>query len=263
MSRPRLLTSLALALTLSACSDGSGPSDGNASVAFYIGTGTGAALSASSASTSLQAVETIDLGPNTIVINEVQLVLRKLALQRQVGQDDCDDDEEEGAESPAEDAEDDSEPCSVLKMGPILVDLPLDGSTVRAFTIEAEPGTFRRMMFQLHKPSDDEGDAAFLVDHPEFAAASLRVAGTFDGEPFAYTTDLTVVQHLILDPPLEIAAVGPTELTLNVDISTWFNNAAGTGLIDPAAAAGSGQLNSRIRQNIRNSFRGRKGHDPD
>ncbi|MCL4864864.1 MAG: hypothetical protein KJZ47_03150 [Gemmatimonadales bacterium] len=263
MSRLRPLAGLALALTLSACSDGSGPSDGNASVAFYIGTGTGAALSASSAITSVQAVETIDLGPNTIVIDEVQLVLRKLALQRQVGEDNCDDETEEATESSAEDAADDGQSCSVLKMGPILVDLPLDGSTVRAFTIDAEPGTFRRMMFQLHKPSDDEGDAAFLVDHPEFAGASLRVAGTFDGEAFEYTTDLTVVQHLNLDPPLEIAAAGQTELTLNVDISTWFRNAAGTGLIDPAAAAGSGQLESRIRQNIRNSFRGRRGHDPD
>ena len=252
------LAALALAVALTACSNGNDPSANNATVDLFVGVASGGASASGMAAP--QAAETIELGGNTLVFGEVELVLRKVALQQQPGTDDCEDDVEEADESAGDDEADDDDACSVLKMGPVLVSLPLDGSTSRLFTIDAEPGTFRRLMFQLHKPSDDGDDAAFLALHPEFAGASVRVVGTFNGLPFVYTTDLTVVQHTTLSPPLVIDVAGTTDLTLEVDLSGWFTNQAGTALIDPATVAGSGQLDAQIRQNIRNSFRGRRGH---
>lgn len=221
-------------IALSACSDGTGPDDGAVPVTLTIGAGTGSAVAA-----PLAAAE-ITLGGNTIQIDDVQLVLRKIALHRQADGEDCD----EAGETT----------CQVLWLGPMLVDLALDGSTSHAFTVDAAPGTFRRMLFQLHKPAG-QADLAFVALHPEMAGASVRVVGTFDGEPFEYTTDLTVVQHTGLEPALDVADGVPTELTLWVDVATWFANQGGTGLINPGALGIGGQLDAQIRQNIRQSFR--------
>lgn len=254
------MAGLVLAFALTACSDGSGPSSNEASVDLFVGV-EGAAGSAPAAGP--QAAQTIELGGSTMVITEVELVLRKLALQRQATGDACTDESEEADETTAEDQADDDDDCSVLRMGPILVSLPLDGTTDRLFTVEAEAGTYSRLMFQLHKPSNATGDAAFLVLHPAFAAASVRVVGTFNAVPFEFLTDLTVVEHTALNPPLVLDADGTTDLTLRVDLATWFQNQAGTGLIDPATILGSGQLDAVVRQNIRSSFRSHRGQADD
>jgi hypothetical protein len=234
MTPRNAVAGLLAAVALSACSDGTGPGDGSVPVTLAIGAGTGSA-----AAVPLAASE-ITLGENTLQIDEVRLVLRKIALHRQADGEDCD----EAGEAA----------CDVLWLGPMLVNLALDGSTSHAFTVDAAPGTFRRMLFQLHKPAG-QADLAFVALNPGMAGVSVRVTGTFDGEPFAYTTDLTVVQHTALEPPLDVADGVPTELTLWVDVATWFTNQAGTGLINPGDLGVGGQLDARIRQNIRQSFR--------
>lgn len=260
MIRGPIAASLVLALALTACSDGSGPSGNDASVDLFVGVENGGANAPGDGAVGPHAAQTIELGGSTMVITEVELVLRKLALQRQSSGDVCDDESEEAEESENDDEADEEEDCSVLRMGPLLVNLPLDGTTDRLFTVDAEAGTFRRMMFQLHKPSNSGTDAAFLVLHPEFANASVRVAGTYNAVPFQFFTNLTVVQHTVLDPPLVLIGDGSTDLTLRVDISGWFHNQAGTGLIDPATIQGSGQLDAQVRQNIRTSFRTHQGN---
>jgi hypothetical protein len=255
MSFRSLWPALSLSLLVAACSDGSGPSEGDATVRLHVVAGASAVTTSPAAGSGPQAATTIDLGGHSLVIDEVQLVLRKVTLHRQGGTDDCTDLTEEDEETPAGDANDNDESCSLLKLGPVLVTLPLDGTSAPLFSIDAEPGTFQRMMFQLHKPSNANGDAALLIDHHEFAGSSVLVGGTFDGVPFSYATDLTVVEHLTLSPPLVVVAEGTSDLTLEIDVSTWFIDQAGTGLIDPAAALGPGQLDARIRQNMRASFR--------
>ena len=234
MTSRNAMAGLLAALALSACSDGAGPVDGSVPVTLAIGAGTG------SAAAGPLSAAVITLGENTIQVDEVRLVLRKIALHRQADGEDC--------------AEAGEASCDVLWLGPMLVDLALDGSTSHAFTVDAAPGTFRRMLFQLHKPTG-QADLAFVALNPGMAGVSVRVTGTFDGEPFAYTTDLTVVQHTALEPPLEVADGVPTELTLWVDVTSWFANQAGIGLINPGDLGVGGQLDARIRQNIRESFR--------
>ncbi|HUG27088.1 MAG TPA: hypothetical protein VMK53_02235 [Gemmatimonadales bacterium] len=234
MTPRNAMAGLFAAVALSACADGTGPGDDSVPVSLSIGAGAGRAAGA-----PLAAAE-ITLGGNTIQIDDVRLVLRKIALHRQADGVDCD---EAGEAS-----------CDVLWLGPILVDLALDGSTSHAFTADAAPGTFRRMLFQIHKPAG-QADLAFVALNPGMAGVSVRVSGTFDGEPFGYTTDLTVVQHTALEPPLEVAEGVPTALTLWVDVESWFHNQAGTGLINPGDLGVGGQLDARIRQNIRESFR--------
>jgi hypothetical protein len=254
--RAPVRSTLALVTALGACSDGNGPSGTDATVDLHIGV----AGAAAAGSGGPLAAETIELGGNTLVLTEVQLVLRKVAMQRLAAGDACDDETEEAEESETENEADDDSSCSVLKLGPMLVSLPLDGSTTRLFAIDAEPGTFRRLMFQLHKPSNAGGDAAFLALNPAFDGVSVRVLGTFDGVPFEYLTDVTVVEHADLDPPLEVVLGATSDLTLEVDLSGWFKDQVGTTLIDPATIGASVQLDAQIRQNIRTSFRSHPGH---
>lgn len=195
----------------------------------------------------LAAAETIEAGGHTLVINSAQLVLRKLALKRVEDDVECPDEDSEGS------GDDD---CEILRLGPILVDLPLDGEIERVLSVAVEPGSYRRMGFQLHKPSDDADDAAFLAANPTFEGISIRIEGTFDDLPFTWENDVTATQHSFFSPPLEVMASEDemSELTIRVDVAKWFRDQSGTGLIDPAAAT-EGALESRVRQSIRESFR--------
>jgi hypothetical protein len=57
-----------------------------------------------------------------------------------------------------------------------------------------------------------------------------------------------------LVPPVTVGAAGTADLTLLVDISTWFNS-AGSALIDPATANVGGVNELLVRGNIRTSFK--------
>jgi len=109
----------------------------------------------------------------------------------------------------------------------------------------------------LHKPEDnglDPADAAFLAAHPDFAAISIRATGTWNGSPFTFTSDLNADQEMQLDPPLVVTAAGANvDVTLKVDVATWFADGSG-GLVDPATAGKGGQNENLVRDNIERSF---------
>lgn len=231
-SRSRLAGLVAGLVVLAGCSDSTGPEAGTAPVSLSIQMAAGPAAA--------PMATDITLGDNTITVDEVQLVLRKIALHPEVEEDAC--------------TEEDDSACQVLWLGPVLVDLAVDGSTEHLFTVDAPAGSYRRMLFQLHKPTGSN-DATFLADNPGMAGVSVRVVGTFDGGPFEYTADLTVVQHAALEPPIVVTEGVPVDLLLEVDVAGWFIDQAGTGLINPGELGVGGQLDARIRQNIRQSFR--------
>ncbi|MBL8987714.1 MAG: hypothetical protein JNJ80_15685, partial [Gemmatimonadetes bacterium] len=56
-----------------------------------------------------------------------------------------------------------------------------------------------------------------------------------------------------LDPPLEVGLTGPTDLTLMVDVKTWFVRQG--ALVNPVQALRGKPLYGLVADNIRNSFR--------
>ena len=55
-------------------------------------------------------------------------------------------------------------------------------------TLQLPAGTYRALEAKISPvATSDAGGAAFLSAHPEFANASVRVEGTFDGTPFVYS----------------------------------------------------------------------------
>jgi hypothetical protein len=230
--------------TLAACSDSSGPANAGRQVAFQLATRSataapGAALMAGS--------ETIGLGDDTIVVTQVQLVLREIELKR-VGGVACDTI-----------ADDD---CEELEVGPILLDLPLGAGASRQFTVAIDTGSFSKIEFEVHKPGSSD-DAGFIALHPEFDGVSIKMTGTWNGTPFTYTSDLDVEQEIDLVPPLSVTESTGANLTLFVDLASWFANAGNTGLIDPATANKGGAAEGEVKSNIETSLNAFEDDDHD
>lgn len=181
-------------------------------------------------------------GASTLTVSRVALVLRDIELEKQF--DECDD-----ITSSGDDA------CESFDAGPIILELPLDGSIDNAITITDVPAdTYDELEFKVHKPEDDTPeDLAFIAANPEFEDVSIRVEGDFDGQGFLFETDLNEAQEVSLSPPLVVTDGASLNVTFSVDIGTWFR-APGGSLLDPTTA-NKGQANENlVKDNIRSSI---------
>jgi len=229
------------AAALSACSDSGSPSSA-AQVNFSVATRPAVAAAAPVAMATVGTPETVTDGSNTLVINQVQLVLREVELKRVEDTSGCSGSENDG--------------CEKLELGPILLDLPLGGpgGAARTFSVPVAAGSYDEVGFEIHKPSgDDASDAAFVQAHPDFAGVSVKVDGTFNGQAFTYVSDLDAEEEIALNPPLVTTDATATDLTLFVDLDKWFRDGTGS-LVDPASA-NAGQANEAlVESNIRGTL---------
>ena len=182
------------------------------------------------------------------------VVLREVELELQ-NDDSCDNDVAELTDR-----------CEKFEVGPILLELPLDGSVNQAFSITGVPaGTYDEVEFNVHKPSSGSlEDQTFIQQNPDFSEVSIRVEGQYNGTDFTYTTDLMDNQRIGLVPPLTIEAgsSASTNVTLRVDLTTWFEAADGN-LLDPATANEGGQNESWVDNNIKQSIEAFEDDDRD
>ncbi len=214
-------------LIVTGCSDGTGPGQAD-KLAMTL------RVAATSLAPAAQAPESVTVGGHTLVLGKIELVLRDIRFKRVENGADCDD------------------ACERFGTGPLLLDLPLGGAPERVVSVVVDTGTYRQVEFRIHKPEDEDGDASFLAAHPDLRKVSVRVTGRYDGRGFVYVSDLTAKQRNDLAPPLVVGSKAATDVTLKVDVATWF--AAGGLLIDPATAL-KGQPNDNVvRDNIRRSF---------
>ncbi len=246
MRRPAL--TIALALFWMACSDGAGPG-GQPGISLSFATGTSAAAPAPGFFASVMADTLTDGLENELILDTAQVVLREIELERT---------ETEACDSSAE-----NDDCEEFEAGPVLVDLPLDGGTETLVTIGAPPGSYDEIEFEIHKVSnDDPQDADFRAQYPHMVGKSIRVTGTFNGEPFTYETDLDVEQEYDLDPPLMVDGSGSANVTVLMDISMWFVDGSGN-LIDPRTANQGGENEGVVKENIKRSVEAFEDDDYD
>ncbi|HEX6616487.1 MAG TPA: hypothetical protein VF046_09295 [Gemmatimonadales bacterium] len=239
------------ALLLAACGD-----SGTGRVNLQLSTRSGTRIAASAMRPQLSLTgagqTTVTLGGDQIVLDQVELVLRKIKFEG-VAAGACDGESGTGVSGEAEE-------CGEFRAGPELFDLPLGEGVVQTYTATVPAGSYHEVQFQIHRPTDENGDAALLADHPDLEGVSIRVTGAYQkaGDPapvpFTYTTDLTQVTNIELEQPIDVGDGATLALTLSVDVSGWFANAEGTGLVDPAQALNGQPLESVVEQNIRSSF---------
>ena len=194
-----LAGALALAATLGACDSSSGPANQGSAASLAIATRPSAAAPAPGGPQLSGAPVTYDDGTNILVINSVEMVVKEIELKRSEYPSQCD--------STASDDQ-----CEELESGPYLLDLPLSVGATSVVTVAVEPGTYDEFEFKIHKPEDDDSNAAFLAAHPTFDGVSIRVTGTWNGAAFTYESDLNAEQEQDLVPPLVVTDVGHRRL---------------------------------------------------
>ena len=183
-------------------------------------------------------------GTNTLDIMYVGVVLREIELERVEGFD-CDafDDDQPSHEE---------NECEEFETGPLLLEPALDGSVEHVASIEIPEGFYKELEFDIHKVGGEE-DIDFVNAHPAFDGISIRVEGTFNDVSFVFTQDLDEEQEIEFDSPIEISAdTGVTNITLHLDLSTWFVTNTGV-LVDPAMANDGGAYEGLVEENIKNS----------
>ena len=248
MKTAKLIASAAL-LVLAACSDSNTGTVNFSLTSRQAGAPAPSAALASGAAVPSVATSgdstTIALGNDTVIVRSVELVLRKIELKR-VDVATCDAVMGNGD-------------CEEFETGATLVTLPLGTTAVaQQVSVDAPPGTFDQLEFEIHKPSSSD-DAAFIAAHPDFANISIRVTGTFSQAgtrtDFTFTSDVDQSEEANLVPPVTVTEGQILNVTLRVDIAGWFLNGAQTALVDPASA-NKGQPNeSIVANNIQNSFK--------
>jgi len=246
------IVGVAVAVGAAACSDsGGGAGVGLAFstrpaptsvMASYVGTGRDMHASVVQAGDST----VVALGNDTVFIRSVELVLREIELKRVDAIMDCD-----STAAGQDDA------CEEFTVGVQLVALPLGNATDKVISIDAPAGLYDEIDFEIHKPESSD-DAAFIAAHPDFDGVSIRVTGTYSQagsrSDFVYTTDLDQEQEQALIPPLDVTAGGPVNVTLRVDVSSWFLTESGLSLVDPATANTGGPNEGVVKNNIEQSI---------
>ncbi|HEU4647559.1 MAG TPA: hypothetical protein VFS33_00770 [Gemmatimonadales bacterium] len=264
--------------SLAACSDSTGTSNGpQGQVTLSLASQTRTAVTPSRASFDVTSSTpgTFSDGTNTLVLTKVQLVVRKIELEQHGaacaqaavsaslsadqgsnggGSDDPPGDDHGGASG-------DDDGCAELKLGPVLLDVPVttDGAQ-QTLSVTLPAGNYDEFKFQIHKP-EGSNDQAFLDANPAFAGTSIHVEGTWNGTPFTFNSGLTAVQKLELAQPLAVTANQTTDLTVLVDVSQWFTS--GGSLLDPNTGNSGRPNQSVIENNIRASFHAFEDHDHD
>jgi hypothetical protein len=140
--------------------------------------------------------------------------------------------------------------------GPVLLDLKVDALTSaklqEAVSVTLPAGTYDELKFKIHKLEDGEKSGDADVDA---ARASVIVDGTFDGKDFHFVSQLSAQQKI--EGSFTIGGSTPSNITLAIDVTSWFVGAGGD--LDPSLAANQ----EAIEKNIKASFRAFEDDDHD
>lgn len=242
----RCLPLLAVA-ALGACDDSTTAPEGNVPVSLSVALtgsgGPGGALAMDAwAAPPVSRARTFTDGTNELVLEQVTIVLSEVELEN-LFDDDC------------EDGDGFDDDCEEFETGPFLLDLPLDGSVETVLEVDVPVGSYDELEFEIDAlDDDDQREIDLLRDHPEFDDISVRVTGTWNGEPFVFTSDVEAEQELDLVPPLEVNdGDNPVNLTLRLDLDGWFRDGSGN-LVDPATAMDDRENEDLVEDNIEESF---------
>jgi len=235
--------------------------------ADLIVTGEGGSVKISSAQIVLSRLKLANNDPcaaDSDDVEEPEDSVEHSAVHDPADVDNDDHDQGEDHDDQGEDQDEESG-CAPIKAGPALVDLPLDGTTKVVLDALVPAGTYTRLQAKLDAvDSDDNGAGDFLAAHPEFAGLSVKVVGVFTDAggtnlALTFTSGLRAVMNMRFDSPVTVGA-GTTNLTIDVDVSSWFKDAAGA-IIDPTSSENQHAIERNIRASLR-AFRD-DNHDGD
>ena len=223
-------------------------------------------LSVSFATTGAAAVNAsgnaiiVGTAADTMVLTKVQLVLSNVKLRRE-GVTACPDSMKV---SSTRGRSSDDRGCSRLDLGPMLLDLPLSGSTTSPLAVTVPAGIYHEFEFELEdvrtSVNASQTDKDFLAAHPEFRDVTVKVTGTYKGAAFTFLSRARAEVEFEFEPSLVVKSGVNDNVSIDLNLSAWFKNAGGA-ILAPTVAN-----QTAIDQNIITSFhafgdRDRDGHE--
>ncbi|MCH7764263.1 MAG: hypothetical protein IIB95_11095 [Candidatus Marinimicrobia bacterium] len=139
-----------------------------------------------------------------------------------------------------------------FKIGPLVVDLNLEGNVTNIGVGSIPAGSYNKFEFKVKKLDGDDVD----TNDPQFTdfigtEISLIIVGTYDSESFTLHIEEEFKQEIEFLIPLEILSdTSLTNLTLLVNTNTWFIDPGSSNELDPTDPSNL----DRIIENIDNSF---------
>lgn len=177
----------------------------------------------------------VTTGSTTLDVTRAQVVLSEIELK---------------GTSTAPCTSKETEECSELKLDPMLVDVPLGAMAQLDLGALVPAGTYNELSFKIDavQSGENSGAAAFLAAHPDFQNVAVRVQGTYNGNAFVYMSSQDVGFEMEFSHP-DVIGSGTNNLTIHVDVSSWFKDGSGN-IVDPSNPANA----SLIDNNIKNSL---------
>lgn len=231
---------LAVVPLVAACGDDSSGPAGSANVSVSFSVPAPGLRAPSVIQASLVPVR--DNAGNTLDLTLAQIVVAEVELERTDDAEDCD-------------ASGRRNPCNEFEAGPVLVSLNANGGLSTLFTDPIPAGSYDELEIEIEKPDeDDAATRAFRTANPTFANASVRLTGTFNGQPFDVFVDVEAELELRLNPPLVVSGKEASNITIEIDVSKFFVGTNGN-FIDPRTLSSNSSARDRVRSNIRAAFR--------
>lgn len=135
---------------------------------------------------------------------------------------------------------------------PLSVQVPLNGNPVELTVNEIPAGMYDKIEMEFGGEDSDH-------DGIDSSRHSVRVEGTFNGEPFVFFSYVCYEIENVLNPPLVIDEnAGSYNITLSFDPYSWFRDIAGN-VINPTDP----KFRSVIDHNIKQSFHSYEDNDRD
>jgi hypothetical protein len=187
-------------MAIAGCSDSTAAKNGGSQLGFTTSSSVTAGASAALATVPItKNGHTLNLTQVTIVVEHAQL--KKLNTNACSG----DEDEHDGKWGGH------VESCASVRVGPTLVDLPLDNGMTTIPMNVLPAGAYREI---------------------EFSLSLARLIGTFDGQPFDVTVPVNAKTEIEFTTSLVVTDNTPTSITINVPVVDWLTNSDGS-LVDP------------------------------
>ena len=178
----------------------------------------------------------------TLELTKVKILLRDIKLEM-----------EDGNENEGEGEQDDNDAYTVI-VGPIVVDLNLDGTSTNFAVANVPPGLYEELKFEVHKieASETPPDPDFKEGEDESLRYSVIAEGNYNSAPFIYKSKKSAHQKFNFETPLEILENGEANLTILVDPYSWFFN--GDILLDPSNPANENDIDNNIKESFKDAY---------
>lgn len=254
MRNARSILTLALAASaVAACDDISGSNfDGDTGATLSFAVAAAGPAQTTFLGSRLAGVTITDAAGRTLDVTQVQVVMEDVELERRFD-DDCND----------------VDACEKFEIGPVLIDLPLDGGVITPFDVPIPADTYDELELEIDDASDDSTSAQFFAAHPTWPDdASIRIVGTFDAndgagpQPFDVYLEVEVEIERELVPPLVVSdSAQNVNVTVQIDVAHWLMENG--SLIDPRDLPGDANLQDIVEDNIEESFDAYEDDDHD